>query len=544
MTPRRFAYAAVFLATLSLWVPRWARAAEYNVFACGDAPNRVNNSWSPTNTAPQKLETAQGCDDAGDYGGLYARDVSDTSNAPAGSTAQWLFSAPPGTSIAAISYSRWLFKEDDDDWQPTLETDNGILDTCSIVYPAVRCESGTRDRTRVKLSVNGATTLTFGVRCAAASGSTCVNGALGHHAVDAVIYGATVSVADPQPPSLTSVDGALVESQYPHGTSGATFSATDNTGIRTGRIYVDGALAASSTYACDFTYAVPCSNKSDAGVSLDTRSLTDGPHSVQVAAVDPAGNETRSSSYSVVVDNNAPAAPGALSVDGGSGWRDFNSFDVSWANLQDSASPVASAHYALCAADGSGCLPEQETAATNISHLSGLSVPSPGAWALRVWLEDAAGNVDPTHASEVTLRYGADPDATMTPTVDAPSDSQPPARDSAPIVAEPLTAPSLATPSTSQHPAASRTNPHLRLTSARLTTGGLVLRGRSTARLPLALTIRLGNGHRLRRHTTIRAGQFKLVIRSRHLARNGLVTARFAGSSTISPARATVRVRG
>jgi hypothetical protein len=540
----KIAITGALIAALLLGGSYPARAGTYDVVTCGDATPAVNNSWTVSNGAPTKLDAGDGCGHSGQYAGLWVRDALDVSNTPATATAQWKFEAPAGTSITAISYSRWLFKEDDEDWQPALTVDGIQQDSCSIAYRAIDCSAGVFGGQRATFEFADAATVTVGVRCAASSPVTCSNGALGHQKVQSILYGATVHLSDGGNPALSAAGGSLLTSDFVKTTELATFSATDNTGIRTGRIYVDGALAASSTYACDFTYAVPCSNKSDAGVSLDTRSLTDGPHSVQVAAVDPAGNETRSSSYSVVVDNNAPAAPGALSVDGGSGWRDFNSFDVSWANLQDSASPVASAHYALCAADGSGCLPEQETAATNISHLSGLSVPSPGAWALRVWLEDAAGNVDPTHASEVTLRYGADPDATMTPTVDAPSDSQPPARDSAPIVAEPLTAPSLATPSTSQHPAASRTNPHLRLTSARLTTGGLVLRGRSTARLPLALTIRLGNGHRLRRHTTIRAGQFKLVIRSRHLARNGLVTARFAGSSTISPARATVRVRG
>ena len=34
-----------------------------------------------------------------------------------------------------------------------------------------------------------------------------------------------------------------------------------------------------------------------------------------------------------------------------------------------------------------------------------------GDWALSVWLEDAAGNVDPAKAATVHLRYGTDPAA-------------------------------------------------------------------------------------------------------------------------------------
>jgi hypothetical protein len=330
---------------------------------------------------------------------------------------------------------------------------------------------------------------------------------------------------------------------YIAGTSSATFSATDNTGIRAGRLYVDGTLTASATYDCDFTYAVPCANRSDAQVSLDTRSLTDGPHSVQVAAVDPAGNETRSSSQTIFVDNNSPAAPDGLSVDGGPDWRESNSFDVSWTNPADSGSPVSVAHYAVCAVDGSGCFSEQQASGADISHLSGLTVPSPGAWALRVWLEDAAGNADSAHAAETTLRFGSDP-ATTTASPTAAPTKPASSTDSSPALVEPLTPPSLDAPATAPPPqTTARTSPRLRLTSARLSRGRLVLRGRASTKLPLSLAIRRRNGRVLRRHATVRGGQFTLVFRSRQLTRTSVVTARFAGSTTLAPARASLRVR-
>lgn len=417
--------------------------------------------------------------------------------------------------------------------------DGDVIETCEIVYPSVSCEVGSEGTEQRMFRLASAQTIRVGARCAAIAPTTCAAGGTLNR-VTAVLYGATVTVVDFGAPELAASGGSLLDGGYVTATETATFSATDNTGIRAGRIYVDGVLAGSATYDCDFTYAVPCKDRSGAEVPLDTRSLADGPHSVQVAAVDPAGNETRSSSQSVVVDNNAPGAPSALAVDRGPDWRDSNSFDVGWSNPADAGSPVASAHYAICSVDGSGCLAEQQSGGTDISHLSGISVPSPGAWALRVWLEDAAGNVDSARNAEVTLRFGSDPATTTSPVLDAPAKPTE-TTDPSPALTDQLTAPSL---TTSPKPAIVRADPRLRLTSARFSRGRLVLRGRSATKLPLALTVRLRHGRVLHRHTTVRGGQFKLVIRSRQLVRNSIVTARFAGSTTLAPARTTLRARG
>src|SRR4051794_41848257 len=95
-----------------------------------------------SNTAPAKFETTNGCGGSGTFGGLYAGDVLDVANTPARAAAEWRFPAPAGTTISAVSYDRWYFKEDDDDWQPGLRADSTMVDTCAIAYPAVRCASG------------------------------------------------------------------------------------------------------------------------------------------------------------------------------------------------------------------------------------------------------------------------------------------------------------------------------------------------------------------------------------------------------------------
>ena len=238
-------------------------------------------------------------------------------------------------------------------------------------------------------------------------------------------------------------------------------------------------------------------------------------------------------------------APGSLAVDDGADWRSTNSFDVSWVNPVDSGSPVASAHYELCPVDGSGCLGEQTTAGTDISHLAGISVPSPGAWALRVWLQDAVGNVDPTHAAEVTLRFGTAPTDPANPTAPSTTDSSADPTPS-PALSDPLSPPSLNPTTTSPTPTSTtaRLDPRLRLTSARLTRGRLVIRGRAatTATGRLSLAIRLRANRSLHRRATIRGGRFSVVIPTRQRTRPRSVLARFAGSPTFRPATATLRL--
>src|SRR4051794_9088496 len=143
------------------------RAGTYDVVACADAGTGANNSWAMSNSSNARLESAGNCGAAGDYAGLYVRDVVGVSNASAGASAQWTFSAPAGTTITHISYSRWLFKDADDDWQPSVTADSTTIDTCSIVYPAVDCNSGSKGGGRSAAPVRDATTVALAVRCGA-----------------------------------------------------------------------------------------------------------------------------------------------------------------------------------------------------------------------------------------------------------------------------------------------------------------------------------------------------------------------------------------
>lgn len=104
------------------------------------------------------------------------------------------------------------------------------------------------------------------------------------------------------------------------------------------------------------------------------------------------------------VDHTPPARV-APTVDGGTAWRHANRFTARWTPPRGEMTPIVAAHYTLCPAGGGRCV--ARTARGNGIHvLADFGVPGRGAWLLRVWLEDAAGNQDPQRASDpVLLRF-------------------------------------------------------------------------------------------------------------------------------------------
>src|SRR4051794_13636613 len=129
----RSAIAVLVISGLTLLPTGVARAGSYDVTACGDMSAPTNNSWDAYNNAegPGQLEAGNRCSSADEYGGLFARDAmtcgGGCSAVPGAAAAGWRFTAPPGTTITGLSYSRWYFKMDDDDWSPGLAVDGSVV---------------------------------------------------------------------------------------------------------------------------------------------------------------------------------------------------------------------------------------------------------------------------------------------------------------------------------------------------------------------------------------------------------------------------------
>jgi hypothetical protein len=152
------------------------------------------------------------------------------------------------------------------------------------------------------------------------------------------------------------------------------------------------------------------------------------------------------------------------------------------------------------------------TSGDNISSLTGLQAPGQGAWTLKVWLEDAAGNTNPSNSASTLLHYldgaGGGPRASAELT--------------------------LAKPKLDRH-------------------HRLVARGTAASDLAHRVTIRYR--YRPHKHSKLRAitkkaalhrGAFVAHLKLSHAARRarkGTLTASYSGDGTHDPAKVNQRIK-
>jgi hypothetical protein len=220
------------------------------------------------------------------------------------------------------------------------------------------------------------------------------------------LYGTTVTINDPTNPSVDAVGGPLFSGGWKRGTVSATATASDVTGIKSVRFYSDGALVPGATIdrasQCDYSTVAPCANPAaGASFALDTSLLSDGSHSIEVAAVDATGtNETKAGGQTVQVDNTAPTKPTHLEVTGGGASA---SFDVAFDVPAQTHAPVATAMYEACS--GGLCINGSRPASGTSATLTGIALPAGGTYAVKVWLVDAAGNGNYNNAASGSVTY-------------------------------------------------------------------------------------------------------------------------------------------
>ncbi len=262
--------------------------------------------------------------------------------------------------------------------------------------------------------------------------------------------------------------------------------------------------------------------------------LTDGPHNVQPAVVDPAGNETRGVAFMVRVDNTAPPAPTGLVLSGGG---TSSAFDASWTvPAADGASPYVGSVWQACA--GGSC-----TSGTGALASASGALPV-GTSTVKVWLVDAAGNASQSTAASSTITSiplgggggGGGGGGSAKPAAPAAPDSPigPP-----PIAPIPTPVP---TPSVPTAPPAPRARPVLRLKTAVLDarTGRLILRGSTHRNATGTITVTITtHGHRKTLRVRIHGGRYSARTTVPRGTRAARVTVRYTGSAAIRPGRAT-----
>ncbi|HMY25818.1 MAG TPA: hypothetical protein PLJ59_05775 [Solirubrobacterales bacterium] len=221
----------------------------------------------------------------------------------------------------------------------------------------------------------------------------------------------TISIDDAVRPTA-QISGGLAATDWLRGTQSLTFSNRDvGAGLRYAQTSIDGALRASTEMNCAKTMISgqwrgtkmqPCPTAATDSQTVDTRTLADGPHSLHHCAFDFAGSYGCTADRTIRVDNNPPAAPKGLTVEGGEVWQRTNSFNLEWTEPdQGPASPIVLSYFRLTGPDGYAGGPWYRT---DPGKISGITLPGPGEYKARVWLADQAGNSDEAHAAEATLR--------------------------------------------------------------------------------------------------------------------------------------------
>jgi hypothetical protein len=167
---------------------------------------------------------------------------------------------------------------------------------------------------------------------------------------------------------------------------------------------VDGQLVRADPSSCARSGGVysrvrPCPGTRSGTLTLDTAALADGSHDLQVAVWDAGGNGW-SREATGRVDNTAPARP--RDVTAPEAWRRDPAARVTWTlPPQGAGSPVAAAWVQV-----GGAAPVRLAGARTAADVV---APADGETPVRVWLEDEAGNADPSSAAAVTLRVDREP---------------------------------------------------------------------------------------------------------------------------------------
>jgi hypothetical protein len=400
---------ALFLsAVLSLpltALPGDAEAGGYDVHAC-------ETSWSPpannafVGQADGGMTVYADCP-AGE--GIVARNVFDNGTTTSGTGAYLFFDAPPGTYIGSMDFDAGVERHDCG-YSVLIVAGGHDMGGTAVWGPQAghECDSwqwpgpGNFFPSRFSVPVN-AERARVQVRCA--NGSTC-----NRNGVAAIrMRNVVVHVVDNYGPALSGGRGGLWDSgnRWLAGNQSLGFDANDGSGIRDLSVQVDGKEITHKSKGCDFTKPAPCPQ----GASTDEQFSTsgfggDGDHQVILVASDAAGNPS-SVAQTVHIDNTAPDAPTDLVLDGGDGWRKANSFDVRWVNPTAAGAPIAGALWELCreGSDAKNCTTGSKDG-DGITALQGLTVPKAGAYTLKVWLRDSAGNQEKRlAAAPATLRY-------------------------------------------------------------------------------------------------------------------------------------------
>jgi hypothetical protein len=393
---------------LLLLVAKEATAGKYSVAQCGWHIG-ADATWADS-TGGAKFRPDSYCATpvaADPFDGAHLKSFTREDQGTVSGTryARWRWDAPPGTGITRVSGTWWHALHDGIEQRIGVANWNGGFDPFAS---ASTTDATPRDFVAGFSPAQPA--LEDRLLCARAESKWCSLSPGSWSAVRAL----TITVEDDYAPS-TAVDGGMLAGGWLRGDRTLGYHVTDvGAGLKRTEGLVDGIPVAARDEPCNAisiggelraTTMRPCSTDRLDYFLFNTRTFTDGPHSVGHCATDFAGNVSCIPQRQVLIDNNPPAHPRDLVVGGGEAWRRSNDFDLSWANPdQGPASPIGGASWRITGPAGydSGAkfVPGHE-----LGGLQNLFVPRAGVYAVNVWLRDEAGNESASSAASLPLRF-------------------------------------------------------------------------------------------------------------------------------------------
>ncbi|RKQ92962.1 hypothetical protein C8N24_2819 [Solirubrobacter pauli] len=392
---RRLLLAILALGCTSAVVPHAANAGTYTV-------SGVCGVWEPYVTPSSGITVYPECP------WVRARNIGADGSTPAGQGGGWVFRAPAGTWIDSFTLQGAMLGTRG--WQVAGYYEGGSVPGRDFEgCPGASCPGQYR-YFNGNYPGYGASGLVMRLRCGAGG---CPNdeGVTGYFYINQ----SSIRIADPSPPSVGLVGGSLLSGGWKSGVQTLVVDAQDNTGISEYRASLDGATSRRLPMSCNYGVKVPCPAGPQT-LEISTAGLADGAHTVTGEASDASGNPAAASA-TIYADNTPPTQPLDVKLESGAGWHSDATVKLSWANPAQNAAPIVAAVFRMCPTLPASPTPTQRTAAekrcvqgtrsgANLKKIDDLKLPEPGAWDLKLWLMDAAGNNQPASAVSVnSLAY-------------------------------------------------------------------------------------------------------------------------------------------
>jgi hypothetical protein len=332
-----------------------AQAGTYQVAICHDPSSGLS---APTDgisflTAGSGAEAGvyQGC---GTAGYLYATLDGTVAHGPS-DLAEWTFTAPAGTTIDGVQVFRAFTVgpsaayESPVDWLESTAADGtvSVLADCTAAYGCSASGTGPLSEFAAAneldfgaldgaVAIDGEAQCGGGDPCAPGGGAVCPE--LGGDPCIASnhIYALVVTLEDDIAPIATDVSGPLISGGVISGAAAVSFDATDvGSGLYSAALSVDGSQVVSTSLGSNgshctpidlpgsgesapsvarFAWTVPCPLAASGTLMLDTASLLDGVHQLELTLTDAAGNVAPIWTGTIDTDN-APQG-GAPTIDG------------------------------------------------------------------------------------------------------------------------------------------------------------------------------------------------------------------------------------